>query len=122
MKQAKNTWFQKKAWEVEREIMNGTAERGVWQGRREIQSGRAGLQPVRPKAIRNHDGQLCVDGEESLQCWRNHFEAVLNVRSTFVESAIQVAHQYTLRDDMSEPPLDLKGTRRVAEMEYYQRC
>ena len=84
--------------------MKGTSGRGVWQGLREIQRGRAGLKPVKPKAIRNRDGQLCEDEEESLQCWRNHFEAVLNVKSTFVESAIQSAHQYPLREDMNEPP------------------
>ena len=68
VKQAKNTWFQKKAWEMKREIMKGTSEGGVWQGLREIQRGRAGLQPVRQTAIRNGDGQLWVDEEESLQC------------------------------------------------------
>ena len=74
VKRAKNTWFQQKAWEIERGIVKGTSGRGVWQGLREIQRDRAGLQPVKSKAIRNHNGLLCA--KESMQCWRNHFEAV----------------------------------------------
>ena len=35
---------------------------------------------------------------------RNHYETVLNIRSTFVESAILATHQYSLREDMNEPP------------------
>ena len=60
--------------------------KGVW----EIQRGRSGLQPERLKAIRNRHCQLCVNEEGSLQC-RNHFEAVLNDRSTYVKVVIQAA-------------------------------
>ena len=35
---------------------------------------------------------------------KNDFEAVLNVRSTFVDTVIQGAHQYLLKEDMSEEP------------------
>ena len=43
----KHTWFQEKAQEVEMAI------HGVWRGLRAMQRGRAGLQPVRSKAIRD---------------------------------------------------------------------
>ena len=35
--------------------MNGG--RGAWKGLGDIQRGRAGLRPVRPRAIRDHDGK-----------------------------------------------------------------
>ena len=56
VKRAKNIWFEAKANEVEHGMVTGVAGKGVWQGLREIQKGRRGLQPVRPKTIRNKDG------------------------------------------------------------------
>ena len=108
VKRGKNTWFQQKAKQIEIEILQGASGRGVWQGLREIQRGRAGLQPVRPKAIRKEDGQLhvCMGPDEVMQCWQKHFERVLNVRSSFIESAIQQGHQYPVREEMSEPPTE----------------
>ena len=48
VKQAKNKWFQQKANQIELAMLRGLSGREVWQGLREIQPGRAGLQPVRP--------------------------------------------------------------------------
>ena len=59
---------------IDNEMMNGIAGRGVWQGLRDIQRGRSGLRPVRPRAIRNIDGQMCMGPEETLQRWREDME------------------------------------------------
>ena len=106
VKRVKNEWFQEKAREVDNEMMKGIAGRGVWQGLRDIQRGRSGLQPVRPRAIRNVDGQMCMGPEETLQRWRHHFGTVLNVTSSYTEDIIQAQHQYPIRHDMSEPPTE----------------
>ena len=89
--EVKNAWFQQKAGEVER-AMNGG--RGMWKGLRDIQRGRAGLRPVRSRAIRDHDGNLCTDQDGALQRWHEHFQTILNTRSSFVESDILAAKQY----------------------------
>ena len=87
--------------------MKGIAGRGAWQGIRDIQRGRSGLNTVRPRAIRNIDGQMCMGPEETLQCWRDHFSTVLNVTSSYTEVIIQAQHQYP-REDMSEPPTEVE--------------
>ena len=78
IKCAKNVWFEAKANEVEHGIVTSVAGKGVWQRLREIQKYRRGLQPVRPKTIRNKDGEVCVGPSETLQRWHDHFEAILN--------------------------------------------
>ena len=63
VRRAKNAWFQQKAQQVEI-AMRGW--KGVWNGLWDIQRGKAGLRPVRPKAIRNSSGELCMRPESSL--------------------------------------------------------
>ena len=46
------------------------------------------VQPVRCCAIRNSDEELCVGLEETLCRWREHFEGVLNIRSSFNQAAL----------------------------------
>ena len=106
IKRAKNVWFEAKANEVEHGIVTGMAGKGVWQGLREIQKGRRGLQPVRPKMIRNKDGEVCVGPSETLQRWNDHFEAVLNIRSEFNEGVAQALPQRPIRDELSQPPTE----------------
>ena len=106
VKRVKNEWFQEKAREIDNEMMNGLAGRGVWQGLRDIQRGRSRLRPVRPRAIRNIDGQICMGPEGTLQRWRDHFGTVLNVTSSHTVDIIQAQHQYPIRHDMSEPPTE----------------
>ena len=82
--------------------------KGVWNGLRDIQRGRAGLRPARPKAIRNSSGELCMEQESSLHRWHEHFETVLNTRSNFEESVIQSAEQRPVRKELSQPPAEDK--------------
>ena len=84
--------------------MNGG--RGAWKGLGDIQRGRAGLRPVRPRAIRDHDGNLCTDQDGALQRWHEHFQTILNTRSSFVESAILAAKQYPVRNELKVPPTE----------------
>jgi len=55
----------------------------VWQDIRAIRECRAGLQPVRCSVIKKRDGELCVGPGETLNRWRDHFEGVLNVVSSY---------------------------------------
>ena len=73
----------------------------MWQGLREIQQGRAGLQQVRERTIREVDGQLSM-GLDETQCWQDHFEAVLSIRSSFIESATQAVHQHEVREETND--------------------
>ena len=56
---------------------------------------------TRQKTIREVDGQLCM-GLHETQCWQDHFEAVLNIRSSFIESATQAVHQHEVRDEIND--------------------
>jgi len=66
VRKAKNDWFQQKAKEIEGKVMKGLVG-DAWKYIRDIQSGRAGLKPTKPKAVRKLDGDLCTTPEESLQ-------------------------------------------------------
>ena len=71
---------QANAGEVEHGLLSGVVGAGV--GRREILRGRQGLQPVRPQVVRRLNGEACGGPNESLQCWRDHFEGILR-RETY---------------------------------------
>ena len=71
VREAKNTWFLKKAEEVQR----GRHGRNiVWKCFRDIQRGKQGLVPVRSATIRNENGVTCSTTELQHQRWRRHFE------------------------------------------------
>ena len=55
----KHTWFQEKTQEVEMAI------HGVWRGLRAMQRGRAGLQPVRSKVIRDCSEDMCMGADNN---------------------------------------------------------
>ena len=104
IRQAKNSWFQQKACQIEREVEKGLAGKGALKAIREIRSGRAGLQPTRSKIIRKENGQLCTNKEETLQRWRDHFHSVLNLQSRFNMSVIQSTEQHQVRKELGETP------------------
>ena len=86
VKRPKNNWFQQKAREVERGMNRG---KGTWKGLREIQKGRAGLQSVKPSAVKHLNGTKCVGQDDTLQWWHKYFELVLNVNSSFDKNVFQ---------------------------------
>ena len=57
VKKAKNDWFQQKAKDIE-DNQNGVVG-DAWKYIRDIQRGKAGLQLMKSKAIRNLNGDLC---------------------------------------------------------------
>ena len=65
VRKAKNNWFQQKAQKVEDKVMQGV---GAWKDIRDLQRGKAGLLPTRPKVVRNLDGKFCATPADSL--WR----------------------------------------------------
>ena len=56
VREAKNNWYQQEAQLVECGVADGGSVHAVWRSLRNIQRGRAGLQPVRPKSVRRIDG------------------------------------------------------------------
>ena len=64
IKRCKNVWFLKKAREVEVAVRRN---RGAWKELRELQRGRAGLRPVRPRTVKDLDGNLCTGHDSTLQ-------------------------------------------------------
>ncbi len=74
---AKNSWFLRKAQEVEHGIHRGKV---VWSCIRDIQTGRHGLVPVRAVVVRNEEGNLCKTPEAQQQRWRRDFSAILNLQ------------------------------------------
>ena len=75
VRKAKNDWFQQKAKEIDIKVQAGVIG-DAWKCVRDFQRG-AGLQPTKPKAVRNLNGNLCSTPAESLQRWQQHFNSVL---------------------------------------------
>jgi len=101
IRRCKNAWFQEKAHEVELAVRRG---RGAWKGLREIQRGRAGLRPVRPRAVKDLEGKLCAGHDSTLQRWHQHFSAVLNVPSRYDVQVVDAAEQHPEQTDLGDPP------------------
>ena len=70
--------------QVELAMLQGLSGKEVWQGLREIQQEPIDLQPVRPRTLRKIDHQLCMGQDKTFQCWQDLFEAVLNIKSSFL--------------------------------------
>ena len=79
---------------------------GAWKGLRDLQRGRAGLHPVKTRAIGDSKGNLCVGKTASLCRWQEHFEATLNIRSEYVEAAVQSSKQCLIRKELEVPPTE----------------
>ena len=78
--------------------------RGAWKGLRELQQGRAGLQPVRPRAIKDLDGNLCAGHDSTLQRWHQHFTSVLNVHSSYDVQVVDAVEEYPVRSELANRP------------------
>ena len=104
VREAKNNWYQQQAQLVECGVADGGSMHAVWRSLRNIQRGRAGLQPVRPKSVRRIDVQLCCGPVETLERWREHFRSVLNVSSVFCDTTIDLMPVLPLRESMGSPP------------------
>ena len=79
---------------------------GAWKGVHDLQRGRAGLHPVKTRAIRDSEGNLCVGKTASLCRWQEHFEATLNICSEYVEAAVQSSEQCPIRRELGDPPTE----------------
>ena len=104
VREAKNNWYQQQAQLVECGVADGGSMHAVWRSLHNIQRGRAGLQPVRPKSVRQIDGQLYCGPVETLKRWREHFRSVLNVSSVFCDTTIDLMPVLPLRESMGSPP------------------
>ena len=59
--------------------------------------------PVRTKALDKKNGEPYRGPEEMLNRWREHFDEVLNIVSTFDESVLSRVEQLPLCVDMDTP-------------------
>ena len=87
VRSSKNKWLEENAQSIQDALNQGTPS-VIWQDIRAIHECRAGLQPVRCFVIKKRDGVLCVGPEETLNRWRDHFEGVLNVISSYELAAL----------------------------------
>ena len=74
---------------------------GAWKDIRDLQGGRVGLLPTRPKAVRNLDDKFCATPADSLWRWKPHFSTVLNTSSMFSEDMINSFPSYAVCDGMA---------------------
>ena len=101
IRMAKNAWFQSKAEEAQRSRFGG---KRVWNCIRAMQSGRRGLIPSRSSCIRDEEGNQCRSLSEQQQRWHRHFRGVLNVRSDFDTTELELTRQRPLRQELEEKP------------------
>ena len=83
----KNQWFQDMASSVQTALAQGNPN-VVWHDIQVIGQCRAGLQPVRSRAIRKWNGSFCIGPAETLDRWYEHFKSVLNVENSFNQTMI----------------------------------
>jgi len=76
----------------------------VWQDTHAIRECRDGLQPVWCSVIKKRDGELHAGPEEILNRWRDHFEGVLNVISSYEQAALDDGRQLPIRSELAEHP------------------
>ena len=101
VRKAKNTWFQEKAEEIERERFGG---KKVWKAIRDMQRGRRGLMPSRTVAVHDEDGVPCANMDAQHQRWRRHFTKVLNIRSQYDEEEMNLVRQREVCESLAAVP------------------
>ena len=99
----KNQWFKDMANSVQSALAQGNPS-VMWRDIKAICQCRAGLQPVWPRTIRQQDGSFCIGPAETVERWREHFEGVLNVESSYDQALIDDMPQFPLRGVLSDPP------------------
>ena len=55
---------------------------------------------MRCSVIKKRDGELCVGPEETLNRWRDHFEGILNVISSYEQAALDDVRQLPIRSKL----------------------
>ena len=100
---SKNKWLQEKAQSIQDALAQGRSNK-VWQDIHAIYECWTGIQPVRLSAIKNKDGEVCVGPDEILCRWREHFEGVLNVISSYDQATLDAVEKLPLRRELSESP------------------
>ena len=73
----------------------------AWKDIRDLQRGRAGLLPTRPKVVRNLEGKFCATPADSLRRWKKH---CLSTSSVFSEDMINSFPSYAVYDGMTCVP------------------
>ena len=58
----------------------------------------AGVRGARSMAVRKKEGRLCEGEGEVLERWREHFDGVLNVESSFQDAVIEALPQEEVVD------------------------
>ena len=76
----------------------------VWKCIRDMQFGRRGRVPTRVVAICDERGEPCSTPTEQHQCWRRHFNKVLNVRSQFDGAELAEVRQRVTDADLGTVP------------------
>ena len=99
----KNQRFKDMANSVQSALAQGNPS-VMWRDIQAICQCRSDLQPVRPRTIRKQDGSFCFGPAETVGRWREHFEGVLNVESSFDQVLIDDIPQFPLRGVLSDPP------------------
>ena len=114
--------LQEKAKSVEIGMLSGQS------ALREIQQGRAGLRPVKTRLIKMTNGEVCIGQEEALNCWQEHLNTILNVKSCFSDHVLDDVRQYPIQEELDHLEkkclIQSERARQVVEveMECYQRC
>ena len=113
IRNAKNSWFQGKAEEAERERFGG---KKVWKCTRDMQHGCRGLRPSRVMTIEDDDGMPCVTTDVQHQHWRRHFNDVLNIKTRFVAEEVESVRQKEARADLASIPSQLGVTEALGKL------
>ena len=113
IRRAKNNWFQDRAEEAERERFGG---KKVWKCIRDMQHGRKGLQPSKIININDENGTPCKNSEEQHQCWRRHFNKVLNVNNQFDELEVERVSEREVDDTLGRIPSTSEVTKALGEL------
>ena len=99
VRNAKNSWFRDKADACQR------AEHGdKWRIVLEMKACHDGMRPARKVGVKKTDGTMCSGQHQVLERWREHFNNVLNIPSSFRENIVDSLTQEPTREWMRTPP------------------
>ena len=76
----------------------------MWDNIRDLQRAKRGRMPARVVTIHDEDSRPCDTVTEQHECWKRHFNQVLDVPSQYDALEVQRVTQRSLDHELDRPP------------------
>lgn len=92
-------------------------EKKVWDAIRAMQVCRKGLVVRQSASIKDKESNLCDSADAQYSRWREHFNQVLNIQSTFSQQELNRVHQREVQPDLDDKPTLEELVRSIRNMQ-----